>query len=200
MRLPGGRGEPRGRRRAAPRASPAARQEAFCVKRHFNEDNGGPALKLFLSEDVVAARLQRLSLDNDHSYGSSGFPKTSAKPWADREDDGSTDGSIFDLDNEDHSVIVDPGEFCMSSSKVLTVCPLLEETLQDCRPGNILPEKLLRSLSSPCMDLVLWSPPTSQIQKLLRSLTGLLESSPEKSSPSNQSSWSGREQVDTMEL
>ncbi|CAH2286290.1 Hypothetical predicted protein [Pelobates cultripes] len=105
-----------------------------------------------------------------------------------------------DDDDGDGAVIVDAGEFCMSSSKVLSVCPLLEESLRDSRPGNILPERLLHSLSSPCMDLVLWSPPTSQIQKLLRSLTGLLDSSQEKPSPATHPIWVAREHVDNMEL
>ncbi|KAM4611210.1 host cell factor C1 regulator 1, partial [Discoglossus pictus] len=174
------------------RLSHPNRQDPTATKRRLPEEDG-PALKQFLSEDAVSARLQRLSLDNDHSYGSSGFPRILLQKT------GCSSGEAEVPDEEEEGVLVDPGEFCMSSAKVLTVCPLLEETLRAPNPGEILPARLLRSLSSPCMELVLWSPPSSHIQKLIRSLTGL-EPPPNKPSSPRCSRSGTPEMEDHMEL
>ncbi|XP_075050676.1 host cell factor C1 regulator 1 [Mixophyes fleayi] len=171
MRVPGVQVGTRGRRRRDPRCLPTPRPDPACTKRRIQEEDEGPAVKLYLSEDTVSARLQRLSLENDHSYGGNGFPKVSPLQEPQSLETGSPDS-----DPEEEDVLVDPGEFCMSSSQVLVVCPVLEESLRDTRPGSIVPESLLRSLSSPCLELVVWSPPTSPIHQLLRSLAGLQDS------------------------
>ncbi|KAM4705712.1 host cell factor C1 regulator 1 [Rhinophrynus dorsalis] len=198
MRLPGSQGVHPRRRRQEPGLSPPNRPDPTSSKRRMDEEDGGPALKLFLSEDIVSARLQRLSLDNDHNYGSSGFPRTSSqtKPFIWETGSPDNDQKVTEL-VEEESVLVDPEEFCMSNCKVLSVCPLLEESLRDHRPGTILPERLLHSLSSPCMELVLWSPPTSHIQQLIRSLAGLPDPPLKKLSSSTNLP---KEQEDHMEL
>ncbi|KAG9472881.1 hypothetical protein GDO78_016070 [Eleutherodactylus coqui] len=146
----------------------------------------GPAMKLYMSEDAVSACLQRLSLENDHSYGGNGLPKMPL--LQDRQDAGR---SSPDSSSEDENVIVDPGDFCMSSCKVMSVCPLLEEKLRDPRPESVIPESLLHSLTSPCLELVLWSPPSGPIHQLLRSLAGRDEASCRKN---------GHEADERMEL
>ncbi|XP_075437149.1 host cell factor C1 regulator 1 isoform X1 [Ascaphus truei] len=175
MRLPGTHAVPRRLREQEPGPLPPHRPETAGTKRRMEEEEGAPALKLFLSEDAVTARLQRLSLDNDHRYGSSGFPR--GPPHLDPQT-----GSPAELDGGER-ILVDPGEFCMSRSKVLTVCPVLRDSLRDRPPGDILPQRLLHSLSSPCMELVLWSPPASQIQQLICSLASLLQHPRELPSP-----------------
>ncbi|KAM5132420.1 host cell factor C1 regulator 1 [Mantella aurantiaca] len=173
MRVPGSRG--RRRAGAQDRCLPLSRTDPSCTKRRIHQEDEGPAVKHYLSEDAVSARLQRLSLENDHSYGGHGFPKMSLPQPLQSLESGSSDSS-----SEEESVIVDPGEFCMNNAKVLSVCPLLEETLRDSRPDSIVPEKILHSLSSPCLELVIWSPPISPIHRLLRSLSRL-EDPPMKS-------------------
>lgn len=164
MRVPGSRG----RRRTGPpdRCLPLSRPDPSCTKRRIHEGDEGPAVKHYLSEDAVSARLQRLSLENDHSYGGNGFPKMSLPQQLQPPGTGSPDSS-----SEEDTVIVDPEEFCMNNAKVLSVCPLLEKTLREVRPDSIVPEKILHSLSSPCLELVIWSPPTSPIHRLLHSLS-----------------------------
>lgn len=129
-------------------------------------------MKLYMSEEALSARLQLLSLENDHSYGGNGLPKMS--PLQDSQDTGRRSP---DSSSEDENVIVDPGEFSMSGCKVISVCPILEKKLKDPRPESIIPESLLHSLSSPCLELVLWSPPSGPIHHLLRSLAGVEEGS-----------------------
>lgn len=129
-------------------------------------------MKLYMSEEALSARLQLLSLENDHSYGGNGLPKMS--PLQDPEDPGRRSP---DSSSEDENVLVDPEEFSMSGCKVISVCPILEETLKEPRPETIIPESLLHSLSSPCLELVLWSPPSGPIHHLLRSLAGVEEGS-----------------------
>ncbi|CAI9598429.1 unnamed protein product, partial [Staurois parvus] len=146
----------RGRRRTGPpdRCLPLSRPDPSCTKRRICQEDEGPAVKHYLSEDAVSARLQRLSLENDHSYGGNGFPKMSLPQQLQPPETGSPDSS-----SEEETVLVDPEEFCMNNAKVLSVCPLLEKALWDVRPDSIVPEKILHSLSSPCLELVIWSPP-----------------------------------------
>ncbi|XP_077127684.1 uncharacterized protein LOC143783177 [Ranitomeya variabilis] len=162
MRVPGLR------RRPDSRGPTSVRPDPSCSKRRFQAEDEGPAMKLYMSEDVVSARLQRLSLENDHSYGGNGLPKMSAHQESQDPENGSPDPST-----EDDNVILDPGEFSLGGCNVISVCPLLEETLRDPRPESIIPESLLHSLSSPCLELVLWSPPSGPIHQLLRSLAGM---------------------------
>ncbi|KAM4027731.1 uncharacterized protein ACNLHF_023364 [Anomaloglossus baeobatrachus] len=162
MRVPGMR------RRPESRGLPSIRPDPSCTKRRFQAEDEGPAMKLYMSEDVVSARLQRLSLENDHNYGGNGLHKISAP-----QDSEDTAGGVPDSSSEDENVIVDPGEFSLGSCNVISVCPLLEETLRDPRPDSIIPESLLHSLTSPCLELVLWSPPSGPIHQLLRSLAGM---------------------------
>ncbi|XP_069813022.1 host cell factor C1 regulator 1 isoform X2 [Dendropsophus ebraccatus] len=105
MRVPGVR------RRPDARCPLSARSDLSCTKRRFQEEDEGPAMKLYMSEDTVSARLQLLSLENDHSYGGNGLPKMS--PLHQSPDTGPTDSS-----SEDENVVVDPGEFCMSGCQV----------------------------------------------------------------------------------
>ncbi|OCT75114.1 hypothetical protein XELAEV_18034104mg [Xenopus laevis] len=187
------------RRRQGTGVSRPSRTDA-AGKRRIEEEEGGPAMKLFLSEDVMSARLQRLSLDNDHSYGASGFPKTSQRPEPLYGEVRSSNGDDkLEETEEEDNVVVDPGEFSMTQTKVLSVSPLLEETLRQHRPGTILPEKILHSLSSPCMELVLWSPPSGHMQQLIRSLTGTLEP-PLQDLSSNEVAKEQEEQMEQMEV
>ncbi|KAG8431085.1 hypothetical protein GDO86_019455 [Hymenochirus boettgeri] len=175
MRLKGAQRLSYRRRRQEAGAPLPSRADSTVSKRRIEEEDGGPAMKLFLSEDAVSARLQRLTLDNDHNYGTSGFPKASTDGGPLFWKTGSSEEDLKLEETDEETVILDSGEFCMSSSKVLSVCPLLEETLRHNQPGNILPERLLHSLSSPCMELMVWAPPSHHIQKLLRSLAGDLD-------------------------
>ncbi|XP_069813021.1 host cell factor C1 regulator 1 isoform X1 [Dendropsophus ebraccatus] len=167
MRVPGVR------RRPDARCPLSARSDLSCTKRRFQEEDEGPAMKLYMSEDTVSARLQLLSLENDHSYGGNGLPKMS--PLHQSPDTGPTDSS-----SEDENVVVDPGEFCMSGCQVISVCPLREEeTLKELESivhESAVPESVL-SLSLPCLELVPWSPPSGPIHHLLCSLAGVEEGS-----------------------
>ncbi|KAM9306020.1 uncharacterized protein PAF06_013192 [Gastrophryne carolinensis] len=128
-------------RRAERRCRPSSRPETLCSKRRIYREDEGPAVKHYLSEDVVSARLQRLSLENEHSYGGHGFPKIPPLLPGPRGDSSPED------EEDEETVVVDPGEFSMSNTEVLSVCPLLEETLRCARrPDTIVPEKILRSL------------------------------------------------------
>ncbi|KAE8599968.1 hypothetical protein XENTR_v10017410 [Xenopus tropicalis] len=197
MRLTGTHRLQHRRKRQGTGVSPPSRTDATGSKRRIEEEEGGPAMKLFLSEDAVSARLQRLSLDNDHSYGANGFPRTSKELeplFGEFGENGRLDET--EEEEEEDNVVVDPGEFSMNHIKVLSVCPLLEETLQQHRPGSILPERILHSLSSPCMELVLWSPPSGHIQQLIRCLAGTLEPPLQDLSPNAVA----KDQEDQMEL
>ncbi|XP_006000937.1 uncharacterized protein LOC102357370 [Latimeria chalumnae] len=154
-------------------------------KRRIEKQDDEPSSKHFVSEEMMAARFNSLSLNNDHMYSSNGLPvrglrgdKTRWQAWA-------QDYSRFQelegrlrLDEEDEdgetelkkSVIVE-GVFDMNDSPVFTVSSALQEELKFVA-SNILPERLLQSMSLPCMELVLWKPPGSIIQQAIRSLTG----------------------------
>ncbi|NP_001089337.1 uncharacterized protein LOC734387 [Xenopus laevis] len=200
MRLTGAQRLQQRRRQGTGVSPPSRTNTQMSSKRRNEEEEEGPAMKLFLSEDVVSARLQRLSLDNDHSYGGSGFPKTFKQPEPQfREVRSSNGDEKLEETEEEDNVVVDPGEFSMNHDKVLSVSPLLEETLRQHRAGTILPEKILHSLSSPCMELVLWSPPSGHMQQLIRSLTGTLEPPPHNLS-SNQVAKEQEEQMEQMEV
>ncbi|KAM3929338.1 uncharacterized protein RB166_007110 [Leptodactylus fuscus] len=164
MRVPGVRRRPEGR------FPPSVRSDPSCTKRRFQEEDDGPAMKLYMSEDAVSACLQRLSLENDHNYGGNGLPKTSPPPEPQDTGRGSSDS-----DSDDEKVLVDSGDFCMSSCNVISVCPNLEEKLREPRPESIVPKSLLHPVMSPCLELVLWSPPSGPIHQLLSSLAGVKE-------------------------
>nr|XP_033801295.1 host cell factor C1 regulator 1 isoform X4 [Geotrypetes seraphini] len=84
-------------------------------------------------------------------------------------------------DGREENVLME-GEFSMGEAPTLILSSVLQESLRESGLKNILPEQVQYSLSHPCMELVLWKPPGSLIQKAIHSLRRQQESSPGSSS------------------
>uniref|UniRef100_UPI00398E9699 uncharacterized protein n=1 Tax=Pristiophorus japonicus TaxID=55135 RepID=UPI00398E9699 len=146
------------------------------VKRRNEKDGEGPSRKHFLSEEAMSARFTCLSLTNDHVYGSNGFPIAKGQHRADTElhfQDlerrlavGEEEWSAESVERKD--VIVE-GMFDMSDSRVIVMSSALQNRLK-IPTEDILPREVLRSMSHPCMELMLWEPPGSMIQRAIRAL------------------------------
>lgn len=157
-----------------------------CKRRLAKEDLdlNEPSSKHFLSEEMMAAQFHCLSLNNDHRYGSNGFPIKSGSTATDRlkwqqwlidynrfqelegrlrlEEEEDDEGAESDAKK---NVIVE-GIFDMNDSPVISVSPALQESLSNAS-DSILPEMVLRSLGHPCMEMVLWKPPGRIIQETI---------------------------------
>ncbi|XP_053116799.1 uncharacterized protein LOC128329491 isoform X2 [Hemicordylus capensis] len=166
------------------------RARSIAIKRHLESGDQEPSSKHFLSEDKMAARFNSLSLDNDHIYGSNGFPiQDEDSTWQEAylrlkelqrrlSQDGTTEetGST-DEENELNSVIVD-GEFLMADCPMLTHPSHLQEVLGGV---SLVPEETFLSLN-PCTEVVLWSPPGNSVLHTIRTLMAV----PSSLSPSTQ--------------
>ncbi|XP_053116798.1 uncharacterized protein LOC128329491 isoform X1 [Hemicordylus capensis] len=168
----------------------SCRARSIAIKRHLESGDQEPSSKHFLSEDKMAARFNSLSLDNDHIYGSNGFPiQDEDSTWQEAylrlkelqrrlSQDGTTEetGST-DEENELNSVIVD-GEFLMADCPMLTHPSHLQEVLGGV---SLVPEETFLSLN-PCTEVVLWSPPGNSVLHTIRTLMAV----PSSLSPSTQ--------------
>ncbi|XP_069507812.1 host cell factor C1 regulator 1 [Ambystoma mexicanum] len=160
------------------------RPVAATCKRRLETGEEEPTNKHFLTEDMMADHFNCLSLENDHAYGASGFPSrghpdgkwhqwlSDYTRFQELEGRLHTDQPSATADGKDgeDEVFVE-GEYTMGDTPILTVSAELKESLRDGAVGSILPEKVLRSMNHPCMELVLWKPPGNLIHEAIRSLT-----------------------------
>lgn len=166
------------------------RPAAVTCKRRLEKGEEEPTSKHFLTEDMMADHFNCLSLENDHAYGTTGFPSR-VRPdskwhqWLSdytrfQELEGrlQPDQPVSSVDEKakEDTVLIE-GEYTMGDTPVLTVSPELQESLRDAGAGSILPESVLRSMSHPCMELVLWKPPGNLIHEAIRTLTRQRDSS-----------------------
>ncbi|CAM2114909.1 host cell factor C1 regulator 1 [Caretta caretta] len=141
---------------------------SLALKRRLGKEEQQPGPKQFLSEEKMAARFNTLSLENDHVYSGNGFPARGPAPdpaWAQWVQDyarcrepeqrlppagGSEDAGGAEA--EEGSVVLE-GEFSMA----------------DCTPLSLAEPGLLQYLN-PATELVLWTPPGSQVPHSIRTL------------------------------
>nr|XP_033801293.1 host cell factor C1 regulator 1 isoform X2 [Geotrypetes seraphini] len=156
---------------------------AMAFKRRLEKEEEEPCSKHLVTEDMMADRFNHLSLENDHAYSDNGFLPQAFQEWKCSKDQ----KSLLVLsrteaeDGREENVLME-GEFSMGEAPTLILSSVLQESLRESGLKNILPEQVQYSLSHPCMELVLWKPPGSLIQKAIHSLRRQQESSPGSSS------------------
>ncbi|XP_060678672.1 uncharacterized protein LOC132810748 isoform X2 [Hemiscyllium ocellatum] len=147
------------------------------VKRHNETDQEGPCCKHFLSEEAMMAHFRRLSLSNDHVYGTNGLPIATGKGTSESGHSAHSQNTRVDPEGgggwnseagEGRDVIVE-GMFDMSDSHVIVMSPELQRRLQT-PPDEILPRNILESIKRPCMEIMLWTPPSSLLQETMWAL------------------------------
>ncbi|XP_038260653.1 host cell factor C1 regulator 1 [Dermochelys coriacea] len=138
---------------------------SLALKRRLEKEEQQPSPKQFLSEEKMAARFNTLSLENDHVYSGNGFPARGPAPdpawvqdyarcWQPEQRLPPTGGSedAGRWETEGGSVVLE-GEFSMA----------------DCTPLCLAEPGLLQYLN-PTTELVLWTPPGSQVPHSIRTL------------------------------
>ncbi|XP_030065382.1 host cell factor C1 regulator 1 [Microcaecilia unicolor] len=148
-----------------------------------------PCSKHLVTEDMMADRFNHLSLENDHTYSDNGFLPQAFQEWKCSTDQKSLSvpsGTEAGEGREENVVL--EGEFSMGEAPTLILSTVLQESLREPGLKNILPEQVQYSLNYPCMELVLWKPPGSLIQKAIHSLRRQQDSSPESSNKTGISS------------
>ncbi|XP_015275259.1 PREDICTED: uncharacterized protein LOC107117624 [Gekko japonicus] len=126
------------------------RPASLAFKRHLENRDQEPGSKHFLSEDKMAARFNSLSLDNDHMYGSNGFPVQEEDPkWQQAyarlkelqrrlsQDSVNEESSSTEEENDCGDVVVD-GEFIMPDCPLLTLPSLFQGSLGEV---SLIPEE-----------------------------------------------------------
>ncbi|CAH1233264.1 Hypp656 [Branchiostoma lanceolatum] len=145
--------------RRVPSAGSGASSRHTCRRRKRpSAEDEGPSSKMFLSEEKMAAHLNKLSISNDHTYVGMARKSTTQ--------------------DKNHVVIEDlsddSSDECASSSdsdvgSTIQISPELQQGMQQVAGERLLPEGLFEQLNRPCMDVVLWKPPGDFVRSVISS-------------------------------
>ncbi|XP_019623665.1 PREDICTED: uncharacterized protein LOC109469572 [Branchiostoma belcheri] len=152
--------------RRVPSAGSGASSRHRRRKRPSSEDEG-PSSKMFLSEEKMAAHLNKLSISNDHNY----VGMTTRLPGSSRLSPAQDKNRVIIEDLSDDS----SDEWTSSSDSevgsTIQISPELQEGMKQVAGERLLPEGLFERLNRPCMDVVLWKPPGDFVQSVINSST-----------------------------
>ncbi|XP_032803080.2 coiled-coil domain-containing protein 117 isoform X1 [Petromyzon marinus] len=149
------------------------------LKRRKAVEEEATRCKQALTEEMMAAKLSSLSLNNDHVYGSNGFPArrdtqerdSKYRQWEEayrrfcelegrleeEEEDGEKTG------------VFEEGVYDMSDNPIITLSCTLKEQLRNTMTDAIT-QLTIDSIRRPCMELVVWHPPDTMLRETLRAI------------------------------
>ncbi|CAN0368891.1 unnamed protein product [Lampetra planeri] len=163
------------------------RRSAFGVPEHVRpqqaQSSDGPGqatrCKQALTEEMMAAKLSSLSLNNDHVYGSNGFPArrdtqerdSKYRQWEEAyRRFCELEGRLEEEEEEDgeKTGVFEEGVYDMSDNPIITLSCTLKEQLRNTMTDAIT--QLTIDSMRPCMELVVWRPPDKMLRETLRAI------------------------------
>ncbi|CAN0333928.1 unnamed protein product [Lampetra fluviatilis] len=149
------------------------------LKRRKAVEEEATRCKQALTEEMMAAKLSSLSLNNDHVYGSNGFPArrdtqerdSKYRQWEEAyRRFCELEGRLEEEEEEDgeKTGVFEEGVYDMSDNPIITLSCTLKEQLRNTMTDAIT--QLTIDSMRPCMELVVWRPPDKMLRETLRAI------------------------------